>query len=49
MRNFVATWAPLARDLADFLIAVFTIIKVIAKLLSKGVNCNDDRKLQVQI
>jgi hypothetical protein len=48
MCKFIATWAPLVRDLADFLVAVFTIIKIIAEFLNKGANCND-RKLQMQI
>ena len=48
MRNIIATWAPLVRDLADFLVAVFTIIKIVAEFLNKGANCND-RELQMQI
>jgi hypothetical protein len=48
MWHFIATWAPLVRDSADFLVAVLTIIKIIADFLGNGANCND-RELQVQI
>jgi len=48
MRKIFARVACLVRKIAEFLVPVLTVIKLIVELVSKAANCND-RKLQVQI
>jgi len=48
MRKIFARAARLVRKIAEFLIPVLTVVKLIVELVSKAANCND-RKLQLQV
>lgn len=48
MRKFFARAACLVRKIADFLVPVLTVIKIIVEIVNKAANCND-RKLQIQV
>jgi hypothetical protein len=47
MRKIIARAARLVRKVAEFLIPVLTVVKLIVELVNKAANCNDT-KLQVQ-
>ena len=44
----IARAARLVRKIAEFLVPVLTVVKLIVELVSKGANCND-REIQVRI
>jgi hypothetical protein len=44
----IARAARLARKIAEFLVPVLTVVKLIVDLVSRAANCND-RKLQIQV
>jgi hypothetical protein len=48
MSKRIARVARLVRKVAEFLVPVFTVIKLIVELVNKAANCNA-RKLQIQI
>ncbi|MGB9117102.1 hypothetical protein [Bradyrhizobium sp.] len=48
MRNFLARVATLTRKVAEWLVPVLTVIKLLIEIVGKVANCHD-RQLQVQI
>ena len=48
MSKRIARVARLVRKVAEFLVPVITVIKLIVELVNKAANCNA-RKLQIQI
>jgi hypothetical protein len=48
MRKFFARVATLTRKVAEFLVPVLTVIKLLIEIVGKVANCND-RKLQIQV
>lgn len=48
MRKFFARVATLARKIADWLVPVLTVVKLLIEIAGKVANCND-RELQIQI
>jgi hypothetical protein len=48
VRKFFAHVARLVGKIADFLLPVLTVIKLIVEIVNKAANCND-RKLQIQV
>jgi hypothetical protein len=48
MRKFFARAATLTRKIADWLVPVLTVIKLLIEIAGKVANCND-RELQIQI
>jgi hypothetical protein len=48
MRKVFARAATLTRKIAEFLVPVLTVIKLLIEIAGKVANCND-RKLQIQI
>jgi hypothetical protein len=48
MRKFFARVATLTRKLAEWLVPVLTVIKLLIEIVGKVANCND-RELQIQI
>jgi hypothetical protein len=47
-KKHIARVARLVRKVAEFLVPVITVIKLIVELVDKAANCNA-RKLQIQI
>ncbi len=47
MSEFLAHVARLVREIAEFLVPVLTVIKLIVEIVNKAANCNG--KLQIQI
>jgi hypothetical protein len=48
MRKFFARVATLTRKIAEFLVPVLTVIKLLIEIVGKVANCND-RELQIKI
>ena len=48
MRKFFARAATLTRKIAEWLVPVLTVIKLLIEIAGKVANCND-RKLPIQI
>lgn len=48
MRKYLARVATLTRKVAEWLVPVLTVIKLLIEIVGKVANCND-RKLQIQI
>lgn len=48
MRKKFARRARLVREIAEFLMPILKVIKLIVEIVNKAANC-DDRKLQIQI
>lgn len=48
MRKFLARVATLTRKIAEWLIPVLTVVKLLIEIVGKVANCHD-RKLSVQI
>jgi hypothetical protein len=48
MRKFIARMATLTRKIAEWLIPVLTVVKLLIEIVGKVANCHD-RQLRVQI
>jgi hypothetical protein len=48
MRKFLARVATLTRKVAEWLVPILSVIKLLVEIVGKVANCHD-RKLQVQI
>jgi hypothetical protein len=48
MRKKFARAVCLVHKIAEFLVPVITVVKLIVEIVNKAANCND-RKLQIQI
>jgi hypothetical protein len=48
MRKFLARVATLTRKVAEWLVPVLSVIKLLIEIVGKVANCHD-RKLQVQV
>ncbi len=49
MRKFFARAAILTRRVAEWLVPVLTAIKLLIEIAGKVANCNEDRKLSIQV
>jgi hypothetical protein len=48
MRKFFARVATLTRKVAEWLVPILSVIKLLIEIVGKVANCND-RKLQIQV